>query len=440
MNTNQHQKNYEVKLPRIMTIVLSIASYYRKTYFNTNDLAILGNKYKQDIIRTRKDKEHYAFANDTNFGGIRGNLATLLTWKGVIKKDNRLVNAYSVGRNEQIVNAVASGKIMLDLTNDKAHTQNENLLKLLKAEIYLRSVREGQAHIKTFIKNNNHIGFGRDLEFPKTSVVKTSKGVCFLRAIVNNFVDSKNEVLSYRIVDLWSSKKILKANIHVLFVVPRGSDYWCSIYALSLEELWINKPAIININLLNKKCFDDIGKEYELRKLDYAINNFTKRDANINLRIGYDPREFLIRYVIDETKNKRIRESEFSLFTKNFLNWNPRIKINNVEVCNIIESSSGGVDLTLQFVNGSEAKVELEHNWKNYIDHGHHTSNAWSKCWLYADEQWDFDNIKNIFQTHFKKHGDRVPTTFLTKIDGKQKIFRVDWHTLDVSEIDITNY
>ena len=40
---------YKIKIPKILFLALDIAKFYRRTFFNTSDLAELANKYKKDL-------------------------------------------------------------------------------------------------------------------------------------------------------------------------------------------------------------------------------------------------------------------------------------------------------------------------------------------------------------------------------------------------------
>lgn len=52
---------YKVEIPKILFLALDIASFYRKSFFNTNDLAELSNRYKSDLVRQRVDKKDYKY-------------------------------------------------------------------------------------------------------------------------------------------------------------------------------------------------------------------------------------------------------------------------------------------------------------------------------------------------------------------------------------------
>ena len=64
-----------IDIQRILFLVLSVWNKYRQTVFNTNTLTEAINAY--ETARSRSDKKDYKYGNDTNFGGLRGNLSTL---------------------------------------------------------------------------------------------------------------------------------------------------------------------------------------------------------------------------------------------------------------------------------------------------------------------------------------------------------------------------
>src|SRR3989338_6614531 len=121
---------YKIKIPKILFLALDIAGFYRRDFFNTNDLAELANKYKSDLVRQRADKTDYKYINDTKFGGLRGNFSTLITWKGFVKRGTTIVNRCNIGRDGRIVNAICKGDIILNRKDLTAHTSNEKLKEL----------------------------------------------------------------------------------------------------------------------------------------------------------------------------------------------------------------------------------------------------------------------------------------------------------------------
>ncbi len=89
---------YTIKLPKILYLTILISKFAKKSnYYNTNDLIELANKLKPELVRKRKDKNTYASLDDTNFGGLRGNFSTLLTLRGMVRKNNKYTPYYGIG-------------------------------------------------------------------------------------------------------------------------------------------------------------------------------------------------------------------------------------------------------------------------------------------------------------------------------------------------------
>ncbi|GAH57941.1 unnamed protein product, partial [marine sediment metagenome] len=143
---------YKIEIPKILFLALDISHFSRHSFFNTNDLTILANRYKKELVRQRKDKTDYKYLEDTNFGGLRGNFSTLLTWRGLIKRGSRIVSIYSIGKDNRLVNAVYNGKIILDRSALCAYTTDEKLKRILENESWLLNVREKQAHVKVMLE------------------------------------------------------------------------------------------------------------------------------------------------------------------------------------------------------------------------------------------------------------------------------------------------
>ncbi|MBU4338455.1 hypothetical protein KKB43_03625 [Patescibacteria group bacterium] len=128
---------YRVEIPKILFLALDIASFYRNSFFNTNDLAELSNRYKSDLVRQRIDKKDYKYLEDTRFGGLRGNFSTLLTWRGLVKRGSAIINSYSLGKDNRLVNAICNGKIILNREDLSACT-NDGALKNLTNIIFIQ--------------------------------------------------------------------------------------------------------------------------------------------------------------------------------------------------------------------------------------------------------------------------------------------------------------
>lgn len=427
---------HKIKIPKILFLALSIASFYKKSFYNTNDLTALANKYKKDLVRQRVDKKDYKYLDDTNFGGLRGNFSTLLTWKGFVRRGTSVVNRCSVGKDGRLVNAICNGEIILDPKDLTANTENDRLANLLETEAWLLNVREGQAHIKVMLERNPRLPLVRDSDnFAKVSVVKTPKDQYFIRAIVNNF--TKDDVLEYSILNLWEGKKLKKKNLHLLIAVPSKDSPWGEIYAVKNEDLFVNKPLLLQINLISKECTDKSGNLYELHSLQEATERFSTGDENITARLSYRWSELKNRDAIAEIDFGEKKEDEFSVFLNKFLNWQKKFQIDGKDVVDMNVSSSGGPDVTLVYSGGTTQKIELEHNWKNFLDHKHHLDNAWSNVWLFAEEKWDENIILKLFKELRETHHNRIPDVFLCIDNDERKVYRAIWEENRFEEVGL---
>ena len=429
---------YKIKIPKILFLALDIAKFYRRNFFNTNDLTELANKYKRDLVRQRADKTDYKYLNDTKFGGLRGNFSTLITWKGFVKRGSTIVNRCSIGRDGRIVNAVCKGEIILNKEDLAAYTNSKRLKQLLELEAWLLNVREGQAHIKVMLERNRKIPLKRDNDnFPKVSVVKTSKEQYFIRAIVNNFVDNKNAILEYNIYNLWEGTKLKKKNLHPLIVIPSKNNSWSKICSVKNEDLFQNKPILICVNLKKNICFDKHKNSYKLYALKEAIDSFSDGDANIEKRLEHNWGDLKLRECDREVDFRRIRQDEFNIFLDKFLAWKESFYIGGKKVVDIKVSSSGGPDVILGYSGGTTQKLELEHTWKAYIDHKHHQDNTWSNSWLFADEEWDKNKILKLFKKLKQIHNERIPDIFLCIHNGERKAYKANWNNATFEEINL---
>jgi hypothetical protein len=430
---------YKVKIPRILYLTLDVASFYRKTFFNTNDLVGLINKYKNDLVRSRTDKKDYRYLDETKFGGIRGNLSTLLTFKGLVKRDSRISNYYSIGRDDRLVNAVLNGQIILDGTDLTANTNDEKLKNLLEMESWMRGVRETQAHVKTKLKKDKSLPLSRDSDnFKKESIFRSDSGQIFIRSLINNFIDSNNNILQFSLANLWSGKKFKKKNIHPLLVIPTKDNSWSKIYAIKNEDLYTNKPLLLNVNLEKKECSDINGNKYQLHDLMDAIKCFSKEHENLENRLDYNWKELSLKYCEKEVEKEVRKEDEFSNFLRLFLEWNPKFSIDNKDVVDVRVISSGGADVELIFSGGTKQKLELEHDWKNYIDHGHNTNSAFNNVWIFAEETLNKDKIIKTFSEQKLKNGIRIPDVFLGLNEkGERKAYRVNWDDKIFEELQL---
>jgi len=430
---------YKVKIPRILYLTLDVASFYRKTFFNTNDLAILFNKYKTDFVRSRQDKKDYKYLNDTNFGGIRGNLSTLLTFKGLVKRDSQIINYYGIGKDDRLINAIVNSQIILNGTDLSANTNDEKLRDLLETESWMRKVKEDQAHIKVMLERNPNIPLIRDNDnFKKEAVCRSSSGQIFVRSLLNNFIDSNNNILQFSLINLWSGKKFKKRNIHPLLVIPTKENSWSEIYAIKNEDLYPNKPLLLNVNLATKQCSDIDGNNYPLHSLSDSLTCFSKEHENIETRLDYVWKALSLKYCEQETERKVLREDEFSNFLRLFLEWSQKFSIDNKDVVGVKVISSGGPDVELTFSGGTKQKLELEHDWKNYIDHGHNTNSAFNNVWIFAEETLNKDKIIKTFYDQKIKNSIRIPDVYLGLNEkGERKAWCVNWNDKTFEELQL---
>lgn len=431
---------YSVKIPKILFLALDIASFYRKIFFNTNDLAELANRYKSDLVRKRADKKDYKYLDDTRFGGLRGNFSTLLTWRGIVKRGSNTISTYSLGRDNRLLNAMCKGTIILDSSNFTANTDDLILKDLLITESWLLTVRETQAHVKTMLKRNPNIPLKRDdVNFPKEAVFMSNHNQFFIRALLNNFLDSKNSILQFNLINLWEGKKFNKTNLHPFVVLPSKEDPWNEIYFIKNEDLYQYKPILLNIDLRNNQCTDKDGNVYTLFSLSQAIDEFSKENENISNRLRYKWEELRDKYCEDEVDTRIKKEDEFSNFLRIFLDWNRHFNISDKEVIDVRTISSGGPDVELIFSGGTKQMVELEHNWVNYLDHGHHENNAFKNVWIFAEEKFDLNKIIKLYKKFKNECNDRIPDVFLcVGEDNKRHVYKINWDQENKEELDLS--
>lgn len=430
---------YKIKIPKILFLALDITGFYRNSFFNTNDLAILSNRYKKDLVRMRVDKKDYKYLDDTKFGGLRGNFSTLLTWRGLVRRGSGIVNTYSLGRDGRLVNAVCNGKIILNRKDLSAYTNDEKLKNILENEAWLLNVRENQAHVKVMLKNKSEVALKRDnINFPKKSVFKSSENQYFIRSLVNNFVDPNNKVLQFSIINLWEGTKFRKKNLHPLIVLPKRNNPWGEICAIKNEDLYTNKPLLLNINLSTKICTDKNGNIYKMYPLTEALKKFSKEDDNIEDRLNYKWEELKEEYCEEEVEEDVRKEDEFSNFLRLFLHWNHKFSIDGKDIADIRSISSGGPDVELLFLGGTIQKLELEHSWNSYLSHNHQTNPAFKNIWIFAEEKFDFPKILKLFDDEKRQNNDRIPDIFLcVDEDGSRHAYLIDWKNKTFKELKL---
>lgn len=431
---------YIVNLPKIMYLTLLISKTVKdKKYFNTNDLNIAANELQPELVRLRKDKEDYKFLDDTNFGGLRGNFSTVLTFKGIVKRGNRFIPFYSLGNSDRLFNAFHKGQIILDSKKMCAHTLHKDLAELLKKEIGNYTIRENQAHIKAFLEKNKDFPLERDsFYFPKIAVLKSKTNKYFLRILFNTFIN--DNIIEYNMFDYFKGNKIKKKNINALFVIPTYKNSWNKFYAIDSKELIKNTPLFIYYNTKDKIFYDNNDNVYSYYTLDEALLKIPDFDENIEERLEYNWNIVRNSFVDTYTETKTdIKEEEFSIFLKKFLNFKLTFSIYGKTVVDIFNTSSGGPDVILTYAGGTKQKVELEHKWENYIRHKHYTSLAWKDVWLYADDKWDFEKIVHIFKPYLSKYIDCIPKVFLCSNEhtNKKEAYEVNWSTFAYKKIEI---
>lgn len=441
-----------VKLPKILYLSLLVLQYTKLNgYTNTNDMAKMANSIAKGLVRTRKDKQDYKFLEDTNYGGLRGNFSTQMTLRGMIKRGSRYTAYYGIGANDRLLNAVIKGQIILDdHTSLIAHTKDKALSRLLEHESKLLTLRETQAHIKQYLEKNPDLPFERDtLNFPKIAVVKSKSRNCyFMRVLFNRFIDSDNSRIEYNLLNYWQGSSIRKHNMHILFVVPKmgdsdkKDDYWYKIKAIKFEDIIERKPLFIYYDAALDQCYDSNRNKLQSFDLEYAMDNFSLDNANIGQRLSYDWEETRSQFNTQENAVVgEVKPTEFFVFLENFLKFSFQFNIDGKTVASLVESASGGPDVILTFTGGTKQPLELEHEWSHYIQHGHQNNKAFQGAWIYANEDWDFDRIKNIFYPEYLK-GKIVPDTFLFTDNGVKSARRVVWSAeepyaeqIDISEI-----
>ncbi len=432
---------YKVNIPKILFLALEIAKHYKKDrFYNTNDLAILANEYGKELVRLRVQKKEYKYLDDTNFGGLRGNFSTLMTWKGLVRRGTTIVNNWSVGRDDRILNAVINGRIILDLNEQGfwAHTKDEKLKSLLELESWLLGVREEQAHIKVWLSRNPEIPLTRDnANFAKVSVVKSNHDQYFIRALLNNYSDYSNSIIEYDIKNLWEGNKLKKKNLHLMLVVPSIKNAWDKIFYINNEQLLKNKPLTIYFDTNSQNCYDAEDNNYNLFSLDDALSSFSTGNQNVEERLEHNWKKLERDNCTEEIEFKNRKHDEFSEFLNKFLGWKNNFSIEGKKVINIASYSSGGPDVSLFFEDGSEQKIELEHTWKSYLEHRHNLDNAWSNVWLFAEEPWNSEKVYMLFKEQKKTNNIRIPNVFLCIDNGVKKAYRINWVDGSILELDL---
>lgn len=420
--------------------MLIISKFAKKAkYYNTNDLIKMANKIKPELVRLRKDKTDYKYFDDTNFGGLRGNFSTALTLRGFVKKGNSYRPYYGIGKKDRLLNAYINNEIILDTHEYKAHTNNYDLKKLLESEARNLSIRENQAHIKTFLSKNNDFPLIRDKDiFPKKSVLKSNNNQYFLRILFNTFITDK--VVEFNMLDYLSLRGVKQFNMHALFVVPSDDNIWGEFYVIDSKEVLSKGSLFMYFDKETKKFYDINGNVYPSYTLKESLNIVSDQNGNIQERLNYNWNEVKKRLVEDTlVERNTIEQEEFSVFLNDYLKWKKEFFIYGKKVVDLIVSSSGGADVILEFAGGTTQKLELEHKWNNYILHEHYKSSVWKNAWLYAEEEWNFVKIKQVFLPYISQYKDNIPKVFLCtdKNNGQKKAYEVNWSDLTFKEIEV---
>ena len=430
---------YIIKLPKILCLILLLYKHVKNVkYYNTNDLVILANSLKPRLVRLRKDKEDYKFLNDTNWGGLRGNFSTLLTFKGILKRNNRYTAYYGLSQADRLLNAVQNGEIIINAKEICAYTCKPKLKQILEEEKLLFKIRENQAHITQYLGNNKDFPLQRDYNnFPKKCVLKTSNDIYFMRILFNKF--DKN-IIEFNMLDYLSGPKMKVFNIHPLFVIPSENNSWDKFYVIDNKEILLHPQLFIFFDKVNEKFYDRDGNVYPHYSIEVGINTLLDQNGHSDERLSYNwktVRDDLSDNTVITPDN--IMQSEFSVFLKNFLQWKEQFSILNKKVVSVMESSSGGADVILKFSGGTIQKLELEHKWNNYISHEHYKNIAWKDCWLYANEPWDFNKIKKIFIPYLSQYIDCIPQIFLctNPITKDKEAYKVNWNKLSYKRINV---
>lgn len=181
-----------------------------------------------------------------------------------------------------------------------------------------------------------------------------------------------------------------------------------------------------------------MGNVYNLYSLEQAKAEFSDGNANINERLTYKWRDLINKESSDEVEiQKEVKQQETWVFIDKFLKFKKTFSIDGKDVVEYSISSSGGCDVLLKYSGGTTQKLELEHDWKNYILHKHPENNAWSNAWLFAEEEWDSNLILKLFQPLKERHGDRIPDVFLCFEKGERKAYKANWKEKTFSELPL---
>lgn len=275
--------------------------------------------------------------------------------------------------------------------------------------------------------------------FPKKCALKSNSNQYFLRVLFNTFISDK--VIEFNMLDYLSLRGVIQFNMHALFVVPSADDIWSEFYVIDSKEILSKGPLLMYFDKETKKFYDVNGNIYPSYSLEESLDIVSDQNGNIQERLNYDWNE-LRKNIVEDTIVERnvVEEDEFSVFLKDYLKWKKEFTIYGKRVVDLIVSSSGGADVILEFAGGTTQKLELEHKWNNYILHQHYKSSAWKNAWLYAEEEWNFEKVKQVFSPYVSEYIDNIPKVFLCtdKNDGQKKAYEVNWPDLTYKEIEVS--
>ncbi|KKQ64851.1 MAG: hypothetical protein US86_C0015G0014 [Candidatus Daviesbacteria bacterium GW2011_GWA2_38_24] len=425
---------YLIKLNEKLYLTLLLITRFNTNFFNTNDIAILANKYYKELVRAKKFKKDYKYLEDTNFGGLRGNLSTILTLRGLVKRGSRIIATYSLGNDFRLKNAIQKGEVILgkDFT---VKTNSSGLKDLLEKVDQQHSLREAQAHVKQWLNRNKSIPIKRDNDFPKDAVFKTENNKFLFRILFNNFL--KGGIFEYHLLSYWEGNKIKRKNMHIFFAVPIKKNPFGELFFIKVEDLFLHEPLFLEFNNVTKECKDKNGNTYKVYSLENAIEEFSDQYGNEVARLAYSWKELKEKFCEQETELEVRKENESNSFINLFLDWSKKFRINGKDVIDVVQIGSSGPDIELIFSGGTKQKVELEHTWSSYFNHGHQNNNAFKNVWIFAEEPWDASKVFQLFKSQKVLNGDRVPDVFLCIDNGIRKVYQAKWEKEKFLELPV---
>ena len=242
---------YTIKIPKILYLSLLISKYAKDTvYYNTNDLIKWANEMKPDLVRTRKDKDEYRFLDDTNFGGLRGNFSTLLTFRGILKKMHINLKIMSNDFNGQY------GPYSMNITNTESINSLENY------EVITLSPELTKKDYEDILTNCNDNSKVEILVQGSVELMKTRYG--FKENIENaSLIDRKDNL--YPIHESLSGEELIIFNSEELSLITKINElksFGCINFSIDGRYKDKNYKNIINIykSALNDGIIGEISK------------------------------------------------------------------------------------------------------------------------------------------------------------------------------------